>query len=76
MSRHYCKSSPNGSGETNGEQRRTKVSFDRTMMQALELQKGTSRDKATRISEEIKPVALAISELSEGLSQIVSQSVS
>ena len=26
-----------GSGERNGEQRRTKVSFDRTMMQALEL---------------------------------------
>jgi len=45
-----------GSGERNGEQRRTKVSFGRTMMQALELQrlaKRTSWDEATLNSEEI-----------------------
>ena len=32
-----------GSGERNGEQRRTKVSFGRTMMQALDLQRLTKR---------------------------------
>ena len=32
-----------GSGERNGEQRRTKVSFGRTMMQALELQQLAKR---------------------------------
>ena len=52
------------SGEKNGEQRKTTlVSFDETMMQALELlrlAKGTSRDKATLNSEEIKPIALAV----------------
>ena len=39
--------------------------------------KGTSRDKATLISEEIKPITLVVIELrlSEGISQIVSQSV-
>ena len=50
-----------GSGERNGEQGRTKVSFGRTMMQALEvlwLVKGTSWDVV--ISTKIKPVALAI----------------
>jgi len=69
-----------GSGEMNGEQRRTKVSFGRTVMQALEpqrLAKSTSRDEATVNSEQIKPIALAVIELclSEGISQIVSQSV-
>ena len=40
-------------------------------------QKDTSRDEATLNSEEIKPIALAVIELrlSEGISQIVSQSV-
>ena len=70
-----------GSGERNKEQRRTKVSFGRTMMWALELlrlQKGTSRDKATLNSEEIKPIALVVIELylSEGISQSDSQSYS
>jgi len=38
MKRCYCNLSPIlGSGEKNGEQRRAKVSFGRTMMQALEL---------------------------------------
>jgi len=37
MKQRYHKSSPSGSGERNGEQRRTKVSFVRAMMQALEL---------------------------------------
>ena len=32
-----------GSGERNGEQRRTKVSFGRTMMRALELQRLAKR---------------------------------
>jgi len=53
-------------GERNGVQRRTKVSFDRTLMQALELlgwQKGTSPDEATLNSEEIKPEAIAIIKL-------------
>ena len=58
-----------------------KVSFSRTMMQALELlqlAKDTFRDEVTLNSEEIKPVALAIIELhlSEGISQPVSQLVS
>ena len=47
------------------------------MMQALELLQlveGTSWDKATGISEEIRPVALEL-HLSEGISQIVSQKV-
>ena len=42
------------------------VKFGRTMMLALELlwlEKDTSQDKATLISEEIKPVAIAIIEL-------------
>ena len=50
-----------GSGERNGQQGRTKVSFGRTMMQALEalwLVKGTSLDVV--ISTKIKPVALAV----------------
>ena len=47
----------------NGEQRRTKVSFCRTVMQALELlrlAKGMSQDKATWISEEIKPSSFQV----------------
>jgi len=42
--------------------RRTKVSFDKTMMQALELlrlAKSTSLDNVTLIGEEVKPVAIA-----------------
>ena len=41
------------------------------------MQKGTSPDEATLISEEIKPVAIAIIELrlSEHISQLFSQSV-
>ena len=56
--RHLC-----GNGEA---QRRTKGSFGKTMMQALELlqlAKGTSPDRVTLKSEEIKPVAIAIMEL-------------
>ena len=49
-----------GKGERNGVQRRIKVSFGRTMMQALELlcgrQKGTSQTKAMLNCEEIKAV--------------------
>jgi len=48
-------------GESHGELRKTKISFDRIMMQALELlqsAKGTSRDEATLNSEEIKPIAI------------------
>jgi len=61
-----------GSEERNGEQKRTKVSFDRTMMRVLELQqlaKGTSPDEAMLNSEEIKPIALVVIELrlSEGI---------
>jgi len=68
-----------GSGERNQKQRRTTVSFGRTMIRALELQcwqKGTSWDEATFISEEIKPIALTVMELhlSEGISQSDSQS--
>ena len=70
-----------GSGERNGEQGRTKVSFVRSMMWALELlqlAKSTSQDEATLISEEIKPIALAVFKLclSDGISQSVSLSVS
>jgi len=48
------------------------------MMQALELAKGMSSDKAMLNSEEIKPVAIASIELclSEYTSQSVSQSAS
>ena len=65
--RHLC-----GSVETNGEQRRTKVSFGRTMILALELLRLANRDVSRQsklISEEIKPVAIAIIELylSEGI---------
>ena len=44
-------------------------------MWLLWLAKGTSRDKVTLSSEEIKPVALSIVEacLAEGISQSVSQ---
>jgi len=56
----------------NPEQRRTKVSFGRTIMRALELQqlvKGTSQDEAALNIEEIKPITLAVIELrlSEGI---------
>jgi len=70
-----------GSGERNGKKkRRTKVSYDRSTMRTLELQrlaKGPSRDETMLNSEKIKPIALVIIELrlSEGISQIVSQSV-
>ena len=50
----------------NGAQRRNKVSFDRTMMQALELlrlAKGMSWAEATLTSEEINPLAIAIIKL-------------
>ena len=60
--------------EYKGEQ---KVSFGRTMMQAMELlrlAKSTSPDKATLNSEEIKPVAIAIIELR--LSECISKGVS
>jgi len=75
MKQFYRKSSPTvrGSGERNGEQKRTKVSFGRTMMQALELlqlakswRKGTSRDEAILNSEEIKPAVIELC-LSEGV---------
>ena len=52
-----------GSGEKNGAQWRIKVSFGKTMMQALELRqlvKGMPRDKATLNREEIEPVVMAI----------------
>jgi len=52
--------------EMENRQRRTKVSFGRTMIRALELQqlvKGTCRDEAALNSEEIKPVALAVIKL-------------
>jgi len=65
-----------------GIQRRTKLSFGRTMMQAMELLRLAKRpDEATLNSEEIKPVAIAIIKLclseciSKGVSQSVSQSV-
>ena len=48
-----------GSGERNGDQRKTKVSFGRTMMRALSCsgwQKGTARDEMMLNSEEIKPI--------------------
>jgi len=40
--------------------------------------KGTSRDEATSNSEKIEPIALVVADLqlSEGISQLVSQSVS
>ena len=46
-------------GKRNGAQRRTKLNFSRTTIQALccGWQKGTSRDEATLNSEEIKAVA-------------------
>ena len=60
------------SGKKNGEQWRTKVRLGRTMMRGLELRrlaKGTTRDKTTLNSEEIKLIALAVIELrlSEGI---------
>jgi len=54
-----------GSGERNGEQRNTVVSFSRAIMQASDCcsrQKGTSQDEAMLISQEIKPVVMAIIE--------------
>ena len=67
-----------GSGERNGEQRRTKVSFGRSMTRALELVKRHTWDEALLNSEEIKPIALVIIKLclTEGIvGQIVSQAV-
>ena len=45
------------------------------MMQALDWQKGTSQDKVTLNSEEIKPAAIATIELHlpEGISKLVSK---
>jgi len=56
--------------------RRNKKDKGNTMLHTLQLLrfvKGTSQDEAMRVSEEIKPVASAISKLhlSEGISQIV-----
>ena len=64
---HLC-----SSRERNQEQRRTKVSFGRTMMRALELQRLAKRHisgEATLNSEESKPIALAVIKLrlSEGI---------
>ena len=62
-------------GERNTAHRRTKVSFRRTMIQALELLLwlviSTPQDEATLNSEEIKAVAIAIIDLhlSEGISK-------
>ena len=55
-----------GLWKRNGVQKRTKVSFGGTMLQALSCcswQKGMSRDDATLNSEEIKPVAITVIEL-------------
>jgi len=49
--RHLC-----GSGERNGEQRRTKVSFGRTVMQALEMLQAHLGMKQCRTVQKIKPV--------------------
>jgi len=70
-----------GSGKRDGKQRRTKATFGRTMMQALELlwlAKGTSQDEAALISEILKPVSIVSIELhlSEGISKLVSKVVS
>ena len=46
--------------ERNGAQRKTKVSFGRTMMQALELLRLMKGHVSRRNSKEIKPVAIAI----------------
>jgi len=58
--------------EKNGAQRRTKVSFVRTMMQALELVRLVKRHISGQItlSEEINPLAIVIIalRLSEGIS--------
>jgi len=70
-----------GSGESHGKQRRTKVSFDQTMMQALELlqlAKNTTWDEATLNSEKIKPIASSLSSyacLKTSVSQSVENSV-
>ena len=59
--RHLC-----SSGERNQEQRRTKVSFGRTMMRVLELQRLVKRHISGQSdveSEEIEPLALLVIEL-------------
>jgi len=67
---HLC-----GKRERNGVQRRTKVSFSRTMMQALELLqwvKGTSWNETTLSSAKIKLTALEVlclARLPEGISK-------
>ena len=68
------------SGERNLEQRRTKENegnLHDASIGAAAVGKGTSRDEAT-LNSEIKPIDLAVIELclSEGISQIDSQSVS
>ena len=62
--RHLC-----SSGERNGEQRRTKVSFGCEHWTCSGWRKCTSRDEATLNSEVIKPIALVVIELrlSEGI---------
>ena len=58
-SNHHLRSSE----ERNEKQRRTKVSFSRTVVQALELLqllKRTSQDEAMSNSAKIKPVALVV----------------
>ena len=51
------------SKERNGAQRRTKLSFDRTMMLWLAGKKSKFRDQMSWNNEEIKPVVIAIIEL-------------
>ena len=69
-----------GSGERNGVQWRTKVSFGKPLCKhwsCCSWQKGTSPDKATLNSEEIKRIAIAIIELhllSEDIGKLVSKS--
>ena len=67
-----------GKEERSGVQKRTKVSFGRTMMKALELLHLAKRHvsgRTTLNSEEIKPVAIAIIEfrLSEDISKGVNE---
>ena len=66
------------SAKMNGTQRRTLVSLWRMHCMYCSMPKGTCRAEAMPNSKKIKPVALAIIELrlSEGISQLLSQSVS
>jgi len=54
---------------------RTSVSFSRTMMQVLDMLQLGSWDEVTLISEEIKPVAMALSSYT-GLKALISHAVS